>query len=94
MCECTPGFTGLECRTNINECSSNPCFTGSTCVDGIDSYKCICPPGMKGDKCDMSKCYSLASLRLRVFRLVRIFSKPNENFYNYSTRYFKLLEYE
>lgn len=54
LCECTAGFTGPECRININECSSNPCTLGSTCVDGIASYKCICPPGRKGSKCELS----------------------------------------
>ena len=25
-CKCKSGYTGLQCETNINECSSNPCI--------------------------------------------------------------------
>lgn len=36
---------------DINECISDPCTFGSTCVDGIGSFKCICPPGRTGALC-------------------------------------------
>uniref|UniRef100_A0A669QQ63 Fibulin 7 n=1 Tax=Phasianus colchicus TaxID=9054 RepID=A0A669QQ63_PHACC len=32
------------CRS-IDECSSNPCANGGTCVDGNQSYTCLCPRG-------------------------------------------------
>ena len=38
---------------DLNECMSNPCSYGSTCVDGIGEYKCICPPGRAGDRCQL-----------------------------------------
>lgn len=37
---------------DINECASSPCTFGSTCIDGIGEYKCICPPGRTGRKCE------------------------------------------
>ena len=32
-CNCTDGYTGDTCGTEINECASNPCQNGGTCVD-------------------------------------------------------------
>jgi hypothetical protein len=36
---------------DINECQSSPCAFGATCVDEINGYQCICPPGHSGAKC-------------------------------------------
>uniref|UniRef100_A0A8D2MI25 Fibulin 7 n=1 Tax=Zonotrichia albicollis TaxID=44394 RepID=A0A8D2MI25_ZONAL len=35
------------CRS-IDDCSSNPCANSGTCVDGNQSYTCLCPPGWSG----------------------------------------------
>lgn len=51
---CPSGFTGDDCRTQIDECASNPCSqTVNTidaagtvsCWDGIDEYACLCTTG-------------------------------------------------
>lgn len=52
LCSCRSGFTGVRCEININECATNPCANGSTCVDGINSYTCACPSGYMGRHCD------------------------------------------
>ncbi|NXI34969.1 FBLN7 protein, partial [Galbula dea] len=38
------------CRS-IDDCSSNPCANGGTCVDGNQSYTCLCPRGWSGPNC-------------------------------------------
>lgn len=52
-CSCKPGFTGTYCHENINDCSSNPCRNGGTCIDGISSFECVCPGGWEGNLCDV-----------------------------------------
>ncbi|XP_015981593.2 fibulin-7 isoform X1 [Rousettus aegyptiacus] len=51
---CLPNGTwtgeGPHCR-DISECSSQPCQNGGTCVEGVNQYKCICPPGRMGSRC-------------------------------------------
>ncbi|EDO39369.1 predicted protein [Nematostella vectensis] len=51
-CACTSGFTGANCETNINECASNPCLNGGTCVDGVNKYTCSCVSGYIGTRCE------------------------------------------
>uniref|UniRef100_A0A8C8B5R9 Fibulin 7 n=1 Tax=Otus sunia TaxID=257818 RepID=A0A8C8B5R9_9STRI len=37
------------CRS-IDDCSSNPCANSGTCVDGNQSYTCLCPRGWSGPR--------------------------------------------
>uniref|UniRef100_H3AR79 Fibulin 7 n=1 Tax=Latimeria chalumnae TaxID=7897 RepID=H3AR79_LATCH len=45
---------------NVNECASNPCLNGGTCVNDINRYACLCPSGWSGINCHKS-IYSLCS---------------------------------
>ena len=40
--------------TDDNECQSNPCQGGGTCVDDINMYYCNCPTGRTGINCERS----------------------------------------
>jgi hypothetical protein len=39
------------CVTDINECDSNPCVNGGTCVNRVNSYACTCVGGYIGTNC-------------------------------------------
>lgn len=38
--------------TDLDDCASNPCAYGAACVDEIENYRCICPEGRSGDRCE------------------------------------------
>eukprot|EP00795_Rhopilema_esculentum_P007211 gene7211-12891_t len=54
-CQCTNGYTGKHCETDINECYSLPCFHGGQCEDNVGGFSCHCLPGYTGVNCETSK---------------------------------------
>ena len=48
-------------HADINECSSNPCVNGGTCVDHVNGYVCNCIPGYGGVHCQTDKYFCLSS---------------------------------
>ena len=46
------GFGGPECNFEYNECESNPCSNGGTCLDRVGEVQCICPSGYAGSRCE------------------------------------------
>ena len=52
-CNCSPGYEGTDCETDIDDCASTPCLNGGACVDGVNLYTCNCAnTGFTGDTCD------------------------------------------
>ena len=37
---------------DIDECASDPCQNGATCVDGVNGYTCTCASGYTDTHCD------------------------------------------
>lgn len=46
--QCVAGYHGVNCSEEINECLSQPCQNGGTCIDLTNTYKCSCPRGTQG----------------------------------------------
>ena len=47
---------------DVDECESLPCAHGSTCVDDVNEYTCVCTPGYTGDGCN-GKCNEIYTNR-------------------------------
>ena len=41
-------FLGNNCEIEVNECLSQPCQNGGSCIDELDSFSCRCPHGISG----------------------------------------------
>lgn len=54
-CKCESGWAGVNCTENINECLSNPCLNGGTCVDGVNTFSCECTSSWTGSHCQISQ---------------------------------------
>lgn len=44
-----------SCQYEIDECESNPCQNGGTCIDGLASFYCNCTEDFVGDQCEVLK---------------------------------------
>lgn len=42
------GFNGTNCENNIDDCPGHQCANGGTCMDGVNTYNCQCPPEWTG----------------------------------------------
>ena len=53
VCNCTLGWTGDLCDTDLDACEENPCFVNNTCVDlpppSTTNLCGPCPDTMEGD---------------------------------------------
>uniref|UniRef100_A0A9J8A3C5 Neurogenic locus notch homolog protein 1 n=1 Tax=Cyprinus carpio carpio TaxID=630221 RepID=A0A9J8A3C5_CYPCA len=48
---CYYGLLCSMCNINIDDCALNPCHNGGTCIDGINSFTCLCPEGFRDATC-------------------------------------------
>lgn len=38
VCACAPGYTGINCETEIDECQPNPCQNSGICTVRVKVY--------------------------------------------------------
>lgn len=58
-CTCQPGYSGVVCQTEIDNCASQPCQNGAPCVEQVNGYTCTCSAGYSGLQCQYSPCVSM-----------------------------------
>lgn len=53
-CICPVGYRASLCEIAVaNACGSDPCMNGATCqLLTLDTYRCQCPSGFRGDQCE------------------------------------------
>ncbi|XP_057692055.1 lactadherin-like isoform X4 [Corythoichthys intestinalis] len=61
ICKCQPGFEGVHCQTNVNDCAGQPCQNGGRCRDLDGDFKCQCPSPYVGKHCQL-RCISLLGM--------------------------------
>lgn len=71
---------------DIDECESNPCRNGGTCVDGLASFTCVCLPSYAGLFCEEGKFEINLTIFLSRFFLIIIFpiNKTHQLFLGWS----------
>ena len=57
VCQCPPGWQGVHCESDVDECASDPCQNNGTCTHGVNSYNCLCEIGYHGDNCEFGKLF-------------------------------------
>ncbi|XP_070192615.1 neurogenic locus notch homolog protein 1-like isoform X2 [Littorina saxatilis] len=57
---CLEGWTGQQCDVSVDDCVTNRCRHGASCVDSHRNYTCVCTPGYTGEFCeeDINECVS------------------------------------
>ncbi|XP_049577951.1 milk fat globule EGF and factor V/VIII domain containing b isoform X3 [Syngnathus scovelli] len=61
VCKCQPGFDGVHCQNNVNDCAGQPCQNGGSCRDLDGDFKCRCPSPYVGKHCQL-RCISLLGM--------------------------------
>ena len=51
-CQCPSGYSGRNCGI-VDDCAAAgvECPGNSTCIDGVDSFECVCNHGFEGENC-------------------------------------------
>ncbi|XP_046354294.2 uncharacterized protein LOC124133797 isoform X2 [Haliotis rufescens] len=50
---CAPGWYGMNCEVNVDDCASSPCLNEAMCMDRHRGYVCACADGFLGIRCEI-----------------------------------------
>ena len=54
---------------DYDECASDPCVNGGTCLNLINTFQCSCPDGYAGEECNIGM-YELTHIVSLIFTLI------------------------
>ncbi|XP_053138940.1 protein HEG homolog 1 isoform X7 [Hemicordylus capensis] len=59
QCQCSSGWQGEDCSSDIDECLSNPCPALATCTNTHGSFQCMCSFGywMEKGQCNLVRTF-------------------------------------
>ena len=57
---CPPGHEGEFCESTIFYCSQSSCMNGGTCMENIGGFRCHCPDGYTGPRCELNNTCTVA----------------------------------
>lgn len=72
---------------DVDECQSNPCLNGATCLDGVNSFTCLCLPSYAGELCEQGQLHLSNDKRgtvtekcpnIELFTLLHLFNNWND----------------
>lgn len=52
-----------QCLLDFDECNSNPCLNGATCVNLPFRYNCSCGSGFTGLHCEIGKNFYIYTIK-------------------------------